>query len=184
MVSQRGEGSGVAGNFSTHPEKSIESIRTEQESRYITNLHLQMQTAYVMCELLPCSSLWDSCVWLSFAFLPSCAFCLCASVCMCMRRCTDTRTGDPRAVSSMWALFIYASQMVPLTGFVLRIHMTPVTDHCTAWCSIACLHWWLLDTPPPPLSFPTPCRSPGGGGGGVTWSTQNFSLRLVVLLCG
>ena len=37
--------------------------------------------------------------------------------------------------------------------------------------------------PPPPLSFPTPCRSPGGGGG-VTWSTQNFSLRLIVLLCG
>ena len=37
--------------------------------------------------------------------------------------------------------------------------------------------------PPPPVSFPTPCRSPGGGGG-VTWSTQNFSLRLIVLLCG
>ena len=30
---------------------------------------------------------------------------------------------------------------------------------------------------------PTPCRSPGGGGG-VTWSTQNFSLQLIVLLCG
>ena len=27
--------------------------------------------------------------------------------------------------------------------------------------------------PPPPLSFPAPCRSPGGGGG-VTWSTQIF----------
>ena len=38
--------------------------------------------------------------------------------------------------------------------------------------------------PPPPLSFPTPCRSPGGGWGTVTWSTQNFSLRLIVLLCG
>ena len=37
---------------------------------------------------------------------------------------------------------------------------------------------------PPPLSFPTPCHSPGGGGGTVTWSTQNFSLRLIVLLCG
>ena len=35
---------------------------------------------------------------------------------------------------------------------------------------------------PPPPSFPTPCRSPGGGG--VTWSTQNFPLRLIVLLCG
>ena len=38
---------------------------------------------------------------------------------------------------------------------------------------------------PPPLSFPTPsrpCRSPGGWGT-VTWSTQNFSLRLIVLLC-
>ena len=34
---------------------------------------------------------------------------------------------------------------------------------------------------PPPLSFPTPCSSPGGG---VTWSTQGFSLRLIVLLCG
>ena len=33
------------------------------------------------------------------------------------------------------------------------------------------------------MSFPTPCRSPGGMGG-VTWSTQNFSLRLIVLLCG
>ena len=39
--------------------------------------------------------------------------------------------------------------------------------------------------PHPPVSFPTPCRSPGGGGWGtVTWSTQNFSLRLIVLLCG
>ena len=37
---------------------------------------------------------------------------------------------------------------------------------------------------PPPLSFPTPCRSPGGGGGTVTSSTQNFSLRLIVLLLG
>ena len=35
-----------------------------------------------------------------------------------------------------------------------------------------------------PLSFPTPCRSPGGGWGTATWSTQNFSLRLIVLLCG
>ena len=29
---------------------------------------------------------------------------------------------------------------------------------------------WLAqrpEVPPPPLSFPTPCRSPGGGGGGV-----------------
>ena len=33
---------------------------------------------------------------------------------------------------------------------------------------------------PPPVSFPTPCRSLGGG---VTWSTQNFSLQLIVLLC-
>ena len=37
---------------------------------------------------------------------------------------------------------------------------------------------------PPPLSFPTPCRSPGGGWGTITWSTQNFSLQLIVLLCG
>ena len=36
--------------------------------------------------------------------------------------------------------------------------------------------------PHPPVSFPSPCRSPGGGGGGVTWSTQNISLRLLVLL--
>ena len=39
-------------------------------------------------------------------------------------------------------------------------------------------------TPPPPLSFPTPCCSPGGGWGTVTWPTQKFSLRLIVLLCG
>ena len=32
--------------------------------------------------------------------------------------------------------------------------------------------------------YPTPLSFPGGGGGGVTWSTQNFSLRLIVLLCG
>ena len=38
--------------------------------------------------------------------------------------------------------------------------------------------------PPPPPVSPTPCRSPGGGWGTVTWSTQNFSLRLIVLLCG
>ena len=36
---------------------------------------------------------------------------------------------------------------------------------------------------------PPPCRSPPfvvplGGGGVVTWSTQKFSLRLIVLLCG
>ena len=40
-----------------------------------------------------------------------------------------------------------------------------------------------IDRPtPPPLSFPTPCRSLGGGWGTVTCSTQNFSLRLTVLL--
>ena len=40
--------------------------------------------------------------------------------------------------------------------------------------------------PHPPVSFPTPCRSLGGGRGWgtVTWSAQNFSLRLIVLLCG
>ena len=35
---------------------------------------------------------------------------------------------------------------------------------------------------------PPPCRSPPlvvpRGGGGVTWSAQNFSFRLIVLLCG
>ena len=35
---------------------------------------------------------------------------------------------------------------------------------------------------PLPLVVPHPLSFPGGGG--VTWSTQNFSLRLLVLLCG
>ena len=38
--------------------------------------------------------------------------------------------------------------------------------------------------PPPPLVVPHPLSFPGGGWGTVTWSTQNFSLRLIVLLCG
>ena len=37
---------------------------------------------------------------------------------------------------------------------------------------------------PPPLVVPHPLSFPGGGGGAVTWSTQNFSLRLFVLLLG
>ena len=41
-----------------------------------------------------------------------------------------------------------------------------------------CLH---IKYPPPPLVVPHPLSFPGGG---VTWSTQNFSLRLIVLLCG
>ena len=39
---------------------------------------------------------------------------------------------------------------------------------------------WILFTPP--LVVPHPLSFPGGGG--VTWSTQNFSLRLIVLLLG
>ena len=35
-----------------------------------------------------------------------------------------------------------------------------------------------------PLVVPHPLSFPGGGGVTVTWSTQNFSLRLIVLLCG
>ena len=39
--------------------------------------------------------------------------------------------------------------------------------------------------PPARLSFPTPCRSPGGGGGGGRHLVNpKFSLRLIVLLCG
>ena len=40
--------------------------------------------------------------------------------------------------------------------------------------------------PPPPLSFPTPCHSPGGEGGLGDRHLVNpkFSLRLIVLLCG
>ena len=41
----------------------------------------------------------------------------------------------------------------------------------------------MLASTPPPLVVPHPLSFPGGGGG-VTWSTQNFSLRLIVLLCG
>ena len=36
---------------------------------------------------------------------------------------------------------------------------------------------------PPPLVVPHPLSFPGEGGGTVIWSTQNFSLRLIVLLC-
>ena len=39
--------------------------------------------------------------------------------------------------------------------------------------------------PPPPFVVPHPLSFPRGGGWGtVTWSTQKFSLRLIVLLCG
>ena len=38
--------------------------------------------------------------------------------------------------------------------------------------------------PPPPLVVPHPLSFPRGWWGTVTWSTQNFSLRLIVLLCG
>ena len=41
-----------------------------------------------------------------------------------------------------------------------------------------------VHTLPPPLVVPHPLSFPGGGGGTVTWSTQNFSLRLIVLLLG
>ena len=37
--------------------------------------------------------------------------------------------------------------------------------------------------PFPPLVVPHPLSFPRGGGGTVTWSTQKFSLRLIVLLC-
>ena len=37
---------------------------------------------------------------------------------------------------------------------------------------------------PPPLCPAPPFVLPPGGVGAVTWSTQNFSLRLTVLLCG
>ena len=42
----------------------------------------------------------------------------------------------------------------------------------------------LLLVPPPPLVVPHPLSFPRGGWGTVTWSTQNFSLQLIVLLCG
>ena len=42
--------------------------------------------------------------------------------------------------------------------------------------------WSALLTCLRPLVVPHPLSFLGGGG--VTWSTQNFSLRLIVLLCG
>ena len=39
-------------------------------------------------------------------------------------------------------------------------------------------------TPPPPPVVPHPLSFPRGGWGTVTWSTQNFSLQLIVLLYG
>ena len=44
--------------------------------------------------------------------------------------------------------------------------------------------FFLPCSPPPPRVVPHPLSFPGGGGGTVTWSTQKFSLRLIVLLCG
>ena len=65
----------------------------------------------------------------------------------------------------------------------IRCFMAPSVDkHMPGpWAGVVQLKGWIRT---PPLSFPTPCRSPGGGGGGVTRSTQNCSLRLIVLLCG
>ena len=40
-----------------------------------------------------------------------------------------------------------------------------------------------LDVPSPSLVVPHPLSFPGWGWGTVTWSTQKFSLRLIVLLC-
>ena len=41
-----------------------------------------------------------------------------------------------------------------------------------------------VSVPSPPRVVPHSLSFPGGGWGTVTWSTQNFSLRLIVLLCG
>ena len=46
------------------------------------------------------------------------------------------------------------------------------------------LHRCEPHVPPTPLVVPHPLLFPRGGWGTVTWSTQNFSLRLIVLLCG
>ena len=43
-------------------------------------------------------------------------------------------------------------------------------------------YWHFL--PSPPRVVPRPLSFPGGCWGTVTWSTQNFSLQLIVLLCG
>ena len=43
-------------------------------------------------------------------------------------------------------------------------------------CFVEWAHSPVQDYVPPPLVIPR--------GGGVTWSTQNFLLRLIVLLCG
>ena len=49
--------------------------------------------------------------------------------------------------------------------------------HPTSWTGLGNINE--EGTPPPPVP---PLVVPQGGG--VTWSTQNFSLRLIVLLCG
>ena len=52
------------------------------------------------------------------------------------------------------------------------------------FCALQRWFWNQVFSYPPPLVVPHPLSFPGGGGGTVTWSTQNFSLRLIVLFCG
>ena len=70
-------------------------------------------------------------------------------------------------------------------GNTPAVHLYPHNHNTckTQWQQARMGHGPSLEYPPP-LSFPTPCRSLGGGVGDRHLVTQHFSLRLIVLLCG
>ena len=67
--------------------------------------------------------------------------------------------------------------------------ITSICICCTVCLSVFYPHFTYLpiptlEVPPPPPVVPHPLSFPGGWWGTVTWSTQHFSLRLIVLLLG
>ena len=87
-----------------------------------------------------------------------------------------------------FALVLFLIVLLPVKPARSReAHVNIQAIHSCSWC--------ITPSPEKPLGYgvpapPPPCRSHplsfprGGGWGTVTWSTQNFSLRLIVLLYG